>query len=261
MSDTNLKNKNKNQDNSVFSPTNCPLPTKFYLFDQCSKKIEENIVHGNSDYIITNFLMLLYFYIILIFTMISLSFVCSPGFNISLNLHPGVMYLKWNLSFITISQIKVAYFYLIFYAILKLICNKNKSCPKNVIFSSVKCSRFVRILSNLILQVIAINFLLIGIVNPSILNPGPSSLKVYYQNVQGLIPFSELSSPQPRLDMTKIYEINTYVEKNKPEIVMLNETWLQKLVCDHEVIHIQDYILWCNNRSQISHPADPRDPN
>ena len=93
------------------------------------------------------------------------------------------------------------------------------------------------------------------------LNPGPSSLKVYYQNVQGLIPFSELSNPQPRLNMTKIYEINTYVEKYKPEIVMLNETWFKKSVGDHEVLHNQNYRVWRNDRSQVSHPADPRDPN
>ena len=49
------------------------------------------------------------------------------------------------------------------------------------------------------------------------LNPRPSNLKVYYQNVRGLILFSDLDNPQPRLDMTKIYEINTYVHKHKPE--------------------------------------------
>ena len=102
--------KNINYDDSVFSPTNCPRPTKFYRFDPVSREMEENIVHGNRDFIPTNFFMLLYFYIILMFTAISLSFVCSPNFNISFDLHSGVVYLKWDLSFITISQIKIAFF-------------------------------------------------------------------------------------------------------------------------------------------------------
>ena len=136
-----------------------------------------------------------------------------------------------------------------------------KKWAKYVIFSFAKCSRLVRILSNLILWLIALNFLLIGIVNPSMLNPGPSSLKVYYQNVRGLITFCDLNNPQPRLDMTKIYEINTYVQKHKPEIVMLNETWLKKSVKDLEVIHDESYSVWRKDRSLVSHPADPLNPN
>ena len=100
-----------------------------------------------------------------------------------------------------------------FSILLRTVCSRKK-WAKNVIFKFTKCTKHVRILLNLILWLFGLNFLLIGIVNPSIFNPGPSSLKVYYQNVQGLVPFSELSNPQPRLDMTKIYEINTYVEKN-----------------------------------------------
>ena len=144
--------------------------------------------------------------------LITSSFVCSPNFKVSHNICPGVLYLKWDLSFIAVSQIKIAFFYLMFFVLLRTTCSR-KRWAKNVIFSFVKCSRLVRILSNLILWLIALNFLLIGIVNPSMLNPGPSSFKVYYQNVQGLIPFSDLDSQQPRLNMTKIYEINTYVQK------------------------------------------------
>ena len=147
-----------------------------------------------------------------------------------------------------------------FYVLLRSTCSRKK-WASNVIFSFAKCSRLVRILSNMILWLMALNFLLIGIVNPSMLNPGPSSLKVYYQNVQGLIPFSDLDNPQPRLNMTKIYEINTYIQKYKPEIVMLNETWLKKSIKDHEVIHDQSYSVWRNDRSQVSHPEDPLDPD
>ena len=55
-----------------------------------------------------------------------------------------------------------------------------------------------------------LNFLQFFIVYPRILNPGPPTgnrkkdLSVFYQNVQGLIPFGSLSN---NLDITKIYEL------------------------------------------------------
>ena len=77
---------------------------------------------------------------------------------------------------------------------------------------------------------------MIAIVNTSLLNPGPKNLKLYYQNVQGLIPFSSLGNAHPNLDRTKICELNTYIHINKPDILFLNETWLKKSIKDHEII-------------------------
>ena len=114
------------QDYSVFIPTGCPTSTKFYLFEQSNNKFEENIVHSSNYFMYNKLFMLLYFYLILIFTIITFSFVCSTNFKISLNICPGVVYLNWDLSFITISQIKVAYFYLIFYVIFRSIFNRKK---------------------------------------------------------------------------------------------------------------------------------------
>ena len=105
----------------VFSPTNRPQSTKFNLFNKSTMEPEENIVHNTTYFMHTKFYMLLYLYMILIFTLITLSIVCLPDFMISLNIYPGVVYLKWDLSFITLSQIKIAYFYLIFYVILRSI--------------------------------------------------------------------------------------------------------------------------------------------
>ena len=48
-------------------------------------------------------------------------------------------------------------------------------------------------LSVLIIWVYMINLALVTVVNPGMLNPGPGmNLTVYFQNVQGLIPFSQL---------------------------------------------------------------------
>ena len=48
-----------------------------------------------------------------------------------------------------------------------------------------------------------LNLYLIVMCNPSIINPGPvnnfGSLSIYYQNVQGLIPFSSLSDKNPQI--------------------------------------------------------------
>ena len=76
------------------------------------------------------------------------------------------------------------------------------------------------------------------------MNPGPQNLSVYYQNVQGLIPFSNLSDHHPNLNRTKILEINNYINSNKPAVVMLTETWLYKRsINDNKVIESSDIYL------------------
>ena len=98
------------------------------------------------------------------------------------------------------------------------------------------------------------------------LNPGPSSLKICYQNVQGLIPIKDLAVAlkQPSLNITKIYELNAYININRPDVIMLNETWLKKSVNDHEfeIIKDKNFSIFRNDRTQASHPSDPpNNPN
>ncbi|MCP4487610.1 MAG: hypothetical protein GY820_09895 [Gammaproteobacteria bacterium] len=104
------------------------------------------------------------------------------------------------------------------------------------------------------------NFLLIGICNPSLLNPGPDCFKASYQNVRGLIPFSQLDKAHPSLDRTKIFELNAYLHSEKPDILLLNETWLKKSINDREVIENPNYNVYRNDRSQTTHPADHNNP-
>ena len=70
--------------------------------------------------------------------------------------------------------------------------------------------------------------------NPRILNPGPPSkqkfLNVYYQNVQGLIPFTYLADNHPKFDETKLCEFHSYIYKTIPDIIILNETWLKPTI-------------------------------
>jgi hypothetical protein len=78
--------------------------------------------------------------------------------------------------------------------------------------------------------------------------------------VQGFIPFSQLNAGHPKLDHTKIYELNAHFEETNPDIVLLTETWLEKSVLDHEVINSPNYKIYRSDRTQVTHPADPNNP-
>ena len=67
----------------------------------------------------------------------------------------------------------------------------------------------------------------------SLVNPGPANrISVVYQNVQGLIPFSNLTDNCPNLDVAKITELHFNVSVNKPDVIILNETWLKSSILD-----------------------------
>ncbi len=99
------------------------------------------------------------------------------------------------------------------------------------------------------------------IVNPSLLNPGPNNLSVVYQNIQGFIPFSDLGVDNPKLDRNKLAEFHGYLNVNKPDIIVLNETWLKPSITDNEIINDNQYKLFRKDRSPKSHPPDPNNPS
>ncbi len=125
------------------------------------------------------------------------------------------------------------------------------------------CARTVKILINgSLLWTFLLNSMLIVIVNPSLLNPGPTRfLKVMSFNAHGLLPFSQLDNNNPTLDITKIFELQYYISDQNPDILMLNETWLKKSVSDSEVIPMNDYKVFRLDRSYQTHPPDPSNPN
>ena len=132
--------------------------------------------------------------------------------------------------------------------------------PANIFFGR-NTSLVRQLISTLSIATFLINFLLIAIVNPNLLNPGPRGVSVYFQNVQGLIPFSNLGDEHPSLARTKIFEINANIHDKKPDIVMLNETWLNKSIRDSEIIESSDYKVFRCDRSQLTHPTDSNNPN
>ena len=81
------------------------------------------------------------------------------------------------------------------------------------------------------LWVFALNLVLIVICHPTIVNPGPrQKLSVAYHNVQGFVPLNELGNPNPMLNTDKVLEFQSHLFHNKPDIVVLNETWLSKIL-------------------------------
>ncbi len=167
----------------------------------------------------------------------------------------------WGLSLISTGHIKIAYLLLIMRLILRYLnIYRFDSSSFKRCYMGKKPSKFKTILQ-LLLSTALLNFLMIAIVNPSMLNPGPDHLKVCYQNVRGLIPFSNLKQSQPNLDQTKIYELNTYLATIKPDVMLLSETWLRKSIKDSEIISTSNYNVYRSDRSQLTHPSDPNNPS
>ncbi|WP_293138076.1 reverse transcriptase family protein, partial [Moritella sp.] len=93
------------------------------------------------------------------------------------------------------------------------------------------------------------------------LNPGPKftrNLKIMYQNVQGLIPLSSIGDKNPSLNVTKITELQSHIFSTKPDLVILNETWLKPSIIDSEILP-SGYNIFRLDRSNYTHPTDPSD--
>ena len=146
-----------------------------------------------------------------------------------------------------------------------------KPCWSNSCCAIYNNKRILRFLYLVISWTFIINLTLIVIVNPSVVNPGPvpspkntgrsNCISVAYQNVQGLIPFSELANRNPRLDQTKIIELNTFLTLEKPSVLVLNETWLKSSINDEEIIEGNNYKIFRLDRTNKSHPLDPMNPS
>ena len=169
--------------------------------------------------------------------------------------------VKWCLPFLSLVYIKLAYLVLLLKIFQRFSTGlfDRYSCISRISTCIIghRPSRLKSVLVKLFLALLAVNYLSIAIVNPSMMNPGPQNLNVCYQNVRGLIPCSSLNQSHPNLDTAKIYELNAYIAQNKPDIILLSETWLKKSIKDKEVIFDGGYNVYRSDRSQLSHPCDP----
>ena len=105
--------------------------------------------------------------------------------------------------------------------------NKNMKANNNIVKISIavvrnkakiyfrNSSSALHITHKLCFSLSRINKILIVISNTSILNPGPTNnVSVFYQNIQGLIPFSNLADNCPNLDVTKVAELKCSINLN-----------------------------------------------
>ena len=207
---------------------------------------------------------LLYLYYILILMFVTMSMTLSMA-NIPRVCHyPRLS--DCELCYTHIMYVKILYIFHIWF-LIKRVCSGDQSHKEAILYSlylssrySVRqcSSKFCRVLNGICYWSFLINFLALTIVNPSLLNPGPTqNFSVVYQNVQGLIPFSQLDNQYPSLDSTKIFELNSYLDNEKPGIIILNETWLKRSIADNEVLMNNDYKVFRLDRTDKTHPADP----
>ena len=96
-----------------------------------------------------------------------------------------------------------------------------------------------------------INLILIVIVTPSIVNPGPcKELSIAYCNIQGLIMMSSIRGMQPIFQTNKLLDFQNFVHMNKPDIVAVNESWLNEYIHSNEIIDENYYKMFRYDRSQ-----------
>ena len=97
-----------------------------------------------------------------------------------------------------------------------------------------------------------INLFLIVITTPSIVNPGPqieNPLKVAYCNAQGFIMMSSMKSNQPIFQTNKLLDFQSHLHHDKPDFVVLNETWLNEHINSNEIVDEQYYKCFRLDRS------------
>ena len=146
---------------------------------------------------------------------------------------------------------------------ISLVCNPHKSevfswackqSSRNVSGNSMrKLSNFFSIWTTMI------SLALIVICNPGILNPGPprgNNITIMYQNVRGFVPFSALGKNVMPLNTDKLLELQSKVFTDKPDVVILNETWLSKEHLDQEIFPNNSYNVYRVDRSKRTHPPD-----
>ena len=102
-----------------------------------------------------------------------------------------------------------------------------------------------------LLYITMLNLILIVLTNPCIVNPGPQApnIKVSYCNAQGLIMMSSMRGRQPIFQTNKLLDFQSYIHLNKPDLVILNETWLNEYIKTSEIVGEEYYKAFRQDRT------------
>ena len=108
-----------------------------------------------------------------------------------------------------------------------------------------------RLQMSALLYITMLNLILIVLTNPCIVNPGPQApnIKVSYCNAQGLIMMSSMRGRQPIFQTNKLLDFQSYIHLNKPDLVILNETWLNEYINTSEIVGEEYYKAFRQDRT------------
>ena len=136
-----------------------------------------------------------------------------------------------------------------------------KKAIKYIFFRLFQSKGFCGCLINIYtMWLFTINFLLLILTIPNIVNPGPiNELNIMFQNVQGFINL-RAKSASPALFTTKVLNFQGYIFNEKPDVVILNESWLTGCINDSEIFPNNSYKIFRRDRSLKSHPFDETNP-
>ena len=135
--------------------------------------------------------------------------------------------------------------------------SKLELCPKYLsliyVLSSFRARPRVAIsrLTGIFYTLAGLSLLLIVQCNPSIKNPGPERIKIVYCNVQGLIHMHSIGGSSPIFQTQKLLDLQSFLYTHEPDIVILNETWLNSYVSDNEIISDSYYTIFRKDRSDL----------
>ena len=226
---------------------------------------------GRIDVSNLTFFIFIYFLVIIYITIISMSIIleCTGTGRQNMNIQNilKVGYFQINPTFIVPngSLITGLFLQLITKVVWCIRCNFKHNPHGNmkcVLFENRNLT-FMKCVSTLIsIWLFSLNILLIIMSNMSILNPGPpvsgDVLSVYSHNIQGLITCDTLGNANPNLNLTKIFELQSYVYHHRPDIIALNETWLKPSIKNEEILDPDIYKIFRLDRSPLTHPIDPK---
>ena len=116
------------------------------------------------------------------------------------------------------------------------------------------CAVCVEKLINCVFYICSLAKSLIARTQPNIMNPGPgetpNKINIVYCNVNGLIHMQSMRGDQPQFQISKIKELRGYLSTYLPDIVLVNETWLNKHVQDGEVFSDKYYSMFRKDRTK-----------
>ena len=242
-----------------------------FIYTQCVSKDHETHSHSipHSSFYIFIYIFIMS-YLIPIILSLNLKTVDQPHSNyVTTNLYHPLVQPHITGSFkLTLCN---AYFVVIInYLWTKMIVSKSFYNMKNLCYDSQsKMFSKGKFLSLIIsIWIVSMNIILVTLSNMSMLNPGPQNsthgiiqnLNIYYQNVQGLISYNSLGQDHPTLNLTKLSEFQATVYDTKPDVIILNETWLKPSIKNSELLSTNMYKIFRVDRSPDTHPVDCNNP-